>query len=67
MDVAIVLLAVCTVGLAVCTVGVVIDVWGDVTRPNLRCRWLGHGILIRDGWAICARCGWREALPELPE
>ena len=34
---------------AACVVGAV---WQNVTTPNLRCRWLGHGLLIRDGWGI---------------
>lgn len=40
----------------------VAGVWENLTRPNLQCRWLGHSILMRDGWAYCTRCGWREPL-----
>lgn len=39
--------------------------WENITRPNLHCRWLGHGIRIEQGWAYCTRCGWRVLLPAL--
>jgi hypothetical protein len=50
--------------MVLCVVG---EVWKNLSTPNLRCRLVGHGIRINDGWAYCERCRWREPVPPLPE